>query len=143
LYLKSDIVKSLIKGVNSVLSVREQIGAIKEPVSIVTRTWTGKAIGDGDFTDTEELINPQPGIKDLSHNLRLSEGGAIKQGDLIINCISKKTYPTEDLINGKSEWPTIEKFYKVGDSLYNVISVVQKYLTWNVQIRRHLAQVRK
>ena len=125
--------------IDSVLKVREDVGAVIQPCSIVTRTWTGRTVGDGIAEDEIDDIRPSPGIVDLSHDVRLMEGGSIKQGDLILTHISKNRYNRED-IDGTTDGKNIERFIKVGDYHYNIIHVKEDHLTWNIHVRRHLAQ---
>lgn len=129
-----------MSGLNSVLSVRNKIGAIKQPVSFITREWTGKTVGDGISKDTETEVYPAPHIVDYSHSIRLQEGGAIKQGDLLLKAISKSSFPSSKDIDGSSEAKNIERFFKVGEYYYTVISVRERYLTWDVQVRKHSVQ---
>ncbi len=127
------------KCIDSILGVREQVGAALHDIFIVTRTWSGKAPGDGQAEDEEVKVEPTPRIRDFSHSMRLTDGGAIKSGDIILEKITKTSYEEAD-INGISDSQNIEKFFRVGDSLYKVISHVEELLWWNVQLRRISAQ---
>lgn len=129
-------ISSIRNNIDSVLIVRERIGADHQPVSIITRTWDGRERGDGDFEDTELAVTPTPRVKSLAHNVRLVEGGNIKQTDLFIESISMQQFPLESDVDCSSADQKIEKFYKIGDYFYRVISVVQRHVVWDVQVRR-------
>jgi hypothetical protein len=116
--------------------VRDSIGAGLKEVSIVTRTWTGEAPGDGTASETKMQILPTPRIVDLSQSLKIAPGGAVQQGDIILKHVSKVTLPTEDEAACRSESRSVEKFWEIGSVLYQVISVTESHLTWNVQLRR-------
>jgi hypothetical protein len=132
-------IASLADCIDSVLSVRDKAGLVLKECSIVNRKWSGKTVGDGRASDTVTKIYPSPGVKDLSHNIRLVEGGAVKQGDLFLIGISKNKYEDSDLRadTGKKNQ---ERFIRVGEDLYTVISVKENYLTWDIQVRRLSSQ---
>lgn len=136
-------IQSIKTCLDSVLDVRRQIGADLKRVFLITRTWSGDQIGSGDVTEESVEFDPIPGVKDYSHNIKLEAGGNIKQGDLIIHQISKNQCPLESDVDGSSTDQNIEKLYKVGEHYYRVISVVEKHLTWNVQVRRLSDQTRR
>jgi len=129
-------ISSLRRCIDSVLVVRERIGADHQPVVLITRTWDGRERGDGDYTDVETPITPTPRVKSLAHNVRLTEGGAIKQTDLFIESISMNGFPLESDVDCSTADQKVEKFYKIGDYHYRVISVVQRHVVWDVQVRR-------
>jgi hypothetical protein len=124
------------------IKIRNEIGAILAEIYLVTRTWTGEAVGDGSASETKVIVYPAPWIVDLSHNLKLSEAGVIKQGDLLLKQISKMRYPTENHVNCSSTNKLIEKFYEVDGLLYNVIYVKSEYGMWSVQVRKLTDQTR-
>lgn len=132
--------KSFLPCLDSILGIREQIGAEKADVYLVTRVWSGRVPGDGFHTDTEEMIRPKPMIVDLSHDIRLQEAGVVKQGDLFIRQISKARYPHEKDIDCQTTAKNIEKFYKVGEHYYTLIQVVERHLTWDIQVRKHVSR---
>jgi hypothetical protein len=137
------VVDSLRKPwLDKVLSLRDKTGAVLAPVFLVTRTWSGTDPGDGVMTEERRELRPSPRIVDYSHSTRLLEGGAVRQGDLILKAISKVTYPDRATIDGSSTAHNVEKFYDIGGELHLVISVTQKHLWWNVQVRRVSAQTR-
>ena len=126
----------LIENVDSILSLRDEIGAVKAPVYIVTRVWEDKK-GVGKFTDTKVQMLPSPRIVDLSHDMRIREGGIVKQGDLILKMISKESYSEKDIDLSVTDDKT-EKFYLIKNGLYEIVSVVDKYVVFQVHIRRTL-----
>lgn len=138
----SGIIESLLPVVDSILGVRDTVGAVLKPVSLLTRTWTGNQPGDGAATDLVTRILPSPGIREYAHDLKIQAGGAIQQGDVVVTGVSKNQYPTQDLIDGSCPSANIEKFYLVGEAVYQVINVKENYLTWDVQLRRLSSQAR-
>lgn len=123
------------------LQVRDEIGAIKAETKIIHRTWSGSRVGEGTPTEIETAVYPSPYIVDLSHSLRLQQGGTYKQGDVLLKHLSKKRY-AENQINGRGLAKNQEFFFEVGGVLYTVIEVVQHYTWFNVQIRRATDQRR-
>lgn len=139
--MKCNIRESLLDCVDDILSVREDMGAQIEDVYLIKRTWDQERAGEGDFKDDEEKVEPTPGIIDVSHDVRVTEGGAIKSGDLILTGISRNRYPKEDTIrtslsNDEAEQRNIEKFYRIGKHFYRVIHVKKNLLTWDVHVRK-------
>lgn len=138
----TDFIEDLKDVVDDVLQVRDDIGAIKDSVYIVTRAWDGDEIGDGNAVESKTIVYPSPWIVDYSHSLRITEGGNIKQGDILLKQISQDRYPNEIDVDCKTSSKLIEKFYEIGGILYNVISVRKRYATWDVQVRRLKDQTR-
>jgi hypothetical protein len=130
----SGILDSLKDCSDSILGIREKIGADIHKVYIVTRTWTGEAVGAGECSEVCEKIEPTPAVKDLSNDHRVKEGGAVQNGDLQIRHISKNRYSSRSDIDCTAG-DLIEKFYKIGEKLYTVINVTEDYITWHVQVR--------
>lgn len=139
-----DLISSLKDGcLDEILGVRDQIGANLAKTCIITRTWSGDQIGEGTYIDESVEVLPSPQVVNLSHSLRVVEGGQIKQGDLLLKMISQNQFPNESDIDGTSGSDVVEKFYRVNGFDYRVISVVKNYLTWDVQIRRLTDQTRR
>jgi hypothetical protein len=138
----TDFIEDIKAIANDALQAVDEIGAIKSYVYQITRTWTGSEPGDGTATEIKTQILPTPLIYDLSHDLRLVEGGIFKQGDLILRMISQYNYPNENDVNCFSNDSKIEKFYEIDDDLYQVINVRKDYATWNVHVRRLSDQTR-
>lgn len=133
----SNLRKSLLNCVDKILDIRENLGALLAETYFVTRTWSGERPGDGSYSDSITKVEPQPNIKDLSHDIRLMEGGAYKQGVLLLTGFSQNQYTEEDL-RTQTDSKNVEKFIKVGDHYYSTIHVRQKLVTWNVQVRKVL-----
>jgi len=135
------IIDSLLPAVDSILGVRDSAGAVIQPVFFVTRTWSGTQVGDGTAKDVEVQMLPSPGLKNFAQDIRLKEGGAVKAGDIILTNVSKNKFKEPDL-DGSSPALNVEKFFRVGAKIYQVINVAEKYVTWDVQIRELTNQVR-
>lgn len=143
---KSKLLDSLKDCIDSVLGVRDCVGAVLHPVSILTRVWDGERPGDGTATEETEEIKPSPEIVDYGHDIRLMEGGAVKQGDIIIRGISKNKYPDESMVDCRlleGEGINTERFYFINDRFYTVIHVKDKYLTWDVHLRKRSDETRQ
>jgi hypothetical protein len=136
----SGIIAAMLPAIDGVLSVRDAAGAALAPVSFVTRTWTGTQPGDGTATDALVSMSPSPRIKNYAQDLRLREGGSVKAGDIILKNVSANRYQESDLDGTAAA--NVQKFYLVGGKLYQVISLVKKYVTWDVQLRELSNQTR-
>ena len=139
------LVSDLTENIDCILGIRDVLGAEIHKVFILKRTKStiDPELGgfDNDATITDEVersILPSPRIVDYSHSVRLKEGGAIKQGDLILKMISKNKFDKADidcsLLSGEGE--NIERYYYINDELYNVIAITESHCWWNVQIRK-------
>lgn len=140
--MSNTLVDSLKDCVDSVLGVRDSIGAVKAEVYLVTRKWSGAAPGDGKFTDTEARVLPSPHIVSLDKNVRLIEAGVAHLGDIEVRHISKNKYPDKSVLDSTSPNRKTEKLYRVGTDLYQVIQVVENYVYWNVRLRKLTDQTR-
>lgn len=127
---------SLTDCIDCILGVRDDIGAALADISIITRTWTGERVGDGTFTDVVTALKPTPQIKDFSHDVRVSEAGAVKQGDLILVGVSRHAFPTEASLRTDVVSAVQEKMIKVGRHFYRTIHVKEKLVTWDIHIRK-------
>lgn len=130
------IIDGLKDCADDILGIRDDIGAQLKLVYLVTRTWSGSEPGDGTATDAETQLLPTPHVVDYSHNVKIAEGGAFKQGDILLRGISKVAYPAQSSVDLSTEGAGIEKFYRVGELLYKVISIREKHLTWDIQLRK-------
>lgn len=145
----SGIVAALLPNVNALLGVRDSVGAIKQQVFFVTRSWFSDSGFTTPATQPEGYAKdavavqflPSPGIKQFSQDVRLREGGSIKAGDIILSGISRETYQESDLDNSTAN-QGIEKLYMIGTKLYTCINVTQRYVTFNVQVRELTNQTR-
>jgi hypothetical protein len=136
------MIDDLRDGLNDILGVRDDIGAALKEVYLVTRTWSGLSIGAGTATETSVRMLPSPRVVEFTDDLRIREGGVVKQGDLLLKQVSQQTYPTIDLVDGTSEAKNVEKLYDVGGKLFRVVSVTTKHLTWRVLLRPLSSQKR-
>lgn len=136
------LVDSLKSNINSLLSLRDDIGAGLKDVYLVRRQWTGLEAGLGTCVETKVKMEPSPRVVEFKHDKKIQSGGAINYGDLLLKMVSKQSYPTQDLIDGTSSAENIENLIDVGGVLYRVISVVEKHVTWNIQLRQLSDQTR-
>lgn len=137
----SGIVSDILSITDDILGLRDDLGALKHPIYILTRTWAGQEIGDGAAVDSSAQILPTPYLVDYSHSIKLREGGAIREGDIVLKMISKQSYPNEDQIDCSTATKKIEKFYYINGKMYEVISVTSEYVYWNVHLRRTAKQI--
>jgi hypothetical protein len=125
-----------IKGCSDkIFEIRDKLGAALRPVYVVTRTWTGRAPGEGTMTEVVQELTPVPGIRDIAHDRLVKEGGTATEGDLIVYHISKRKYAESD-INCKSAAKNVVKLFKIGTEFYRVIHVHERYVSWDVHVRR-------
>jgi hypothetical protein len=130
------LIEELKEDLNDILDIIDELGAYNYPLFFLTRTWSGVRAGEGTAKDVLTRVVPSPMIRDYSHDIRVQQGGAIQQGDLILRLLSKQSYPTQKHIDGSSDKLNVEKFYYINEGLYRVVSITENYLTWNVQIRK-------
>lgn len=126
----------LLDGIECALEARDDVGAIKAKVYMVTRIWTGSNVGEGEYSDSTEQMLPSPGIQEYSHDLRVKPGGTVQAGDILLKSISRRKYTREQLelqIPGNQQY--MEKFYKVCGKIYEAVSVKMNYATYDVLIR--------
>jgi hypothetical protein len=128
------IIESLKDCSDSILGIRDAIGADLKKVYIVTRTWSGGEVGEGVVEDAEMILVNTPHIVDLSLNFRALEGGNVKQGDLLLKMVDKQRYPRETF-EPTTLGPGQERFLKIDGRLYTVISVRERYLQFDIQVR--------
>lgn len=128
--------ESLLKCSDSILGIREKMGAQLADVFLVTRTWSGERVGDGSFTDRVEKVSPTPQIVDLSHDVRVTEAGSVKAGDLILRGISRNKYPDEIKLRTDTGDKRIEKLYHIGEHFYRTINIKENLITWDIQVRK-------
>jgi len=133
--MSSDLRESLKGCIDKSLGIRDDIGATIHKVYFVTRTWSGEDIGDGTETVVRTLMAPSPNIVDYGMDKRLRTGSNIRQGDLILTGISGNLYSYSDL-HTQTQNRTIEKFYEVNSEYYEVIHIKEKFVTWEVHIRK-------
>ncbi len=135
-----DMDDCILEAVDCALEAKAALGVDICDVSLVKRYWDEGEVGRGIAKDYEYPIAPNPSIREYNHDIRLTDGGAIKKGDILIKGISRKRYENECDIDGSVENPGEEIFYKICDKLYQVISVSKKLATWEVMVRRLSSQ---
>jgi len=133
-----EILGCAAEALEAALQTREDMGLAFQKVCLVTRTWSGRTIGDGKFKDKDKSIKPTPIVKKHDFSVMLNPGGSVKQGDRIIQKILKKYFPLESDVDTRvKDCPAnVEMMYKIGDALFNVIHVTEEALYWDVQVRR-------
>lgn len=136
------VLDSLRVDLDSVLGIRDAVGAVFKPVSLLTRTWSGRRLGEGKATDVVVPMRPSPRVTEYGNDVRIVEGGVVKQGDNLVRGISKLSYPLETDVDCSSKDPLVQKFYLLGDKVYTVINVKEGYLVWDVLLRELSDQTR-
>lgn len=136
------IIGDLLEVADDIYAIRQEIGAIIQEVGIVTRTWAGTEPGEGNASDVVVWFDPMPGVKDYSLKFANMQGGAYLQGDLIVSGISKQSYPSRDEVTCKSSALNVEKFYLIGEELFQVIAYTERYISWDVHVRKMTNQTR-
>jgi hypothetical protein len=134
----SKIRDSILGCSDKILGIREQIGAQINDVYLITRTWSGERVGDGSFSDKREKISPTPQIVDYSHNIRVTDIGSVKAGDLLLKGISINKYPDELTLRTDTGNKRIEKLYNIGKHFYRSINIKENLITWDLQVRKIL-----
>jgi hypothetical protein len=131
------IVQDLIGIADSLYGIRDDIGAVLEPVYLVTRTWSGATPGDGEFTDDVVRVLPSPAVAELTSSWKLKEIG-LQEGSsgTMLSGISKQSWPTRDTVDCTSTQPNVEKFYQIAGKLYYVKTVKENYVSWTVFITK-------
>lgn len=128
------IIESLKDCSDAILGIRDSIGADLKKIYVVTRTWSGGEVGEGNVVDSEMTLVNTPHIVDLSLNFRALEGGNVKQGDLLLKMVDKQRYPRETF-EPTTLGPGQERFMRIGEQLYTVIAVRERYLQFDIQVR--------
>ena len=132
----SGVVDGVLQGVDSILSLRDSMGAGLKKVYFVERVYkNGVEIG-GEYIDTKKQMLPSPRVVEFKSDLRIKEGGLVKEGDILLKMVSKKTYPREKMLDGSSCKPHVELLYLVGDIYYRVVNVQEKHVVWSILLRR-------
>lgn len=142
------ILDSLLPSVDSILGIRDSIGAVIRPVFFLTRTW----YQDSDHTSQSSDISgyakdvvvqmlPSPKVVDITQEIRTREGGSVNNGDVMLNSVSRSKYRFEEL-DGSSSANNIEQLYVVGVKVYQVVKVTEQYLTWRIILKELTNQTR-
>lgn len=129
--------EDLIPSMDEICGVRDDIGAIKDTVWIVTRTWSGSVPGDGTMSEIAVQMLPSPRIVNLKHRYAQKEGGSTREGVLLLKMISQESFPNRtdvDCSTGGAK--NVQKYYRIDGFLYEVVDVEKRIVTWNVEIKR-------
>ena len=128
------IIDSIRELVPRIYKIRDEIGAVKEKVYILKRTWKDE-IGVGNFTETFDQMLPSPGITNLTLEKNVSKHGTKIKADIMLRGIPMASYKYED-IDDNPKHSLIEKFYLLGDYLHNVVSIEKTLVSYNVFLRK-------
>ncbi len=132
----SGIVDDLKGCSDDILGIRDDIGAAKQKVFFVERRWSGTELGDGSYQDKpKDRMLPSPRVVEFKHQLGIREGGAVKQGDILLKMVSKNIYPDKADLEFAGLDKNVEKFYEIGERLYRPIAITEKHLTWSILCR--------
>ena len=129
------LIDDLTAVANSILGIRDDVGAVIEPVFLVTRTWTGAEPGLGSYSDVVAQILPSPAVRNLATDFRAQSAGTKELSEIMLHGVSKQSYPTRDMIDCTCATANIERFYRVSGKIFNVTKVESSYITWNVRAR--------
>lgn len=146
--MSEGIIDSLLPSVDSILGIRDSIGAVIKPTFFLTRTWytdaTYRTLSNGIEGFPKDVIVkllPSPKITEITQDIKAREGGAVKNGDIMLDSVSRSKFKESDL-DGSSPSTNIEKLYVVGDKIYQVVKVAEKYLTWRIVLKELTNQTR-
>lgn len=114
--------------------VDEVAGLRLSTVVVRTRTWSGAELGRGMATDADLELAPRPRVRDPDPRWRSAAAGKFEDGDRVVDKVSA-TY-TQDELDGGGLAAGAEVFWLVDDEPYRVIGVDEKYLGWEVHLRR-------
>jgi hypothetical protein len=132
----SGIVDDLKEGLDDILGIRDDIGAAKQEVYFLEYEFSGTELGDGTKTmKSKERMLPTPRVVEFKHQLGIKEGGAVKQGDILLKMVSKAKYPDKATLEFSGLEKNVEKFYEIGGRKYRPIEITEKHLTWSILCR--------
>lgn len=131
--------ESLLRCINKILEVRDKAGLTIHEVCLTTRYWEGEQIGDGKCREKTQKITPTPSIREFAHDIRATEGAAIQQGDILLTGISRANYD-RDFLSTQQTHPNIEKFYVIDGREYRLVSIIERFVTWDVLVRQTISK---
>lgn len=104
--LVDDLIPDVIDGIRA--DLHPTLGVRQFRVFTVVRTYTGSVIGEGDFTEVETELVPQPLVQPYKTRLQLEDCGIDEAGFIVLREISL-TY-TEAEVSGPPSDPDTEDF---------------------------------
>jgi hypothetical protein len=111
--LVDSLVPDVIDGLRR--DLHPQFGVRPYNVTIVKREWSGLMLGEGTFTDTETLIDPQPRIPRWDgYGYQMVPTGLENDGGIKVTEVSL-SYTWDELTGGSLE-PNEQVFVKVSDA---------------------------
>lgn len=119
-------------------SVRDRIGANKDDVFRITRTW-GQTVGDftnGNPVDTRQKITPSPRIVNLEHRSFVTPHGQTVEADILIKNLLISQFPEREELDNPQKGGNIERFWQIGRFYYTTESIQRKQLTWDVVLKK-------
>lgn len=131
----ANLVDDIKAVVDDILGIRDEIGALKYPIYILTRTWPGQK-GVGTPVDVKEQILPSPNLVDLTLRYNSNPAGNVRQSDISLKMISKNKYTEKDIDCSVSDPTKQERWYYINGSLYEVVSVTEEYVYFNVLLKK-------
>ena len=119
-------------------SVRDSIGAAKEEVFRVTRSWTTEVGGldGGDPKDVRVRITPSPRIVNLEHRSFVTPHGQTVEADILIKNSLISQFPEREELDNPQKGGKIERFWQIGKFFYTTESIQKKQLTWDVVLKK-------
>ena len=125
------IVERLRARADKLFGIRDRVG-FKQRVYLLTRTWPA-TIGSGTPTDVVVRMVPNPGIRDLSHQIRISSSGEVFEGNITLTGIPQNLY-TEAALGNNPNNPLVERFYLIDKKTYSVQAITQNFVSWDVTL---------
>lgn len=110
------------------------VGLRLDDVVIRRRSWSGRAPGQGTYTDLDTALDPRPKVYDPSPRWKMAEPGRFEEGDQVVDKISL-TYTKEELEGGELP-PATELYWLINDQAFRVISVEERFHAWRVHLRK-------
>jgi hypothetical protein len=130
------LVDDILETIDDILGIRDELGALKHPIYILTRSWPEKK-GKGEPQDVIEQILPSPNLVDLTERKVVKEAGTTGQADIIIKMVSKNKY-VESEIDCSVDDDKTEKWYYINGKLFEVVGVTEDYVYFNIMLKKTL-----
>lgn len=131
------MIKDLIENSDSILSIRQDLGAQKHNVYILKRSWSDGKVGEGIPTDTIEKLNPSPNVQEFPHDIEVRSGGKILGGDIRLKMVSKKNHTREYLeLKNTPDQKGVERFYYINGKLYSVVGIMEYQIHYDISLRK-------